>query len=345
MSMTTRPESLLDRPARTASDPLSDVLRAIHFTRTVYYTVDAAVPWPAIEVPRGAAIAPGLGPRTRTVLSYHVIVEGGCWTGLAEPGGPDAIALERGDVVVYPRGDAYFLAPDPTLRTQGGADATGMNALLAGVADGSIPAGFRHGPEDAERTRFVCGFLGSDAPPFNPLLEALPRMLVVRNAGGRLARLVELALAEVDGAGAASVRERLSESMFIETIRLHLARGGPGWLDGLGDPLVGRALTLIHAEPAEAWTTASLARRSGASRSTLADRFTRVVGQPPMHYLTAWRMRLAADRLDIPETTVADAAHAAGYDSEAAFSRAFKRASGVTPGAWRAGHLATPREE
>lgn len=144
MSMTERPESLPDRPAGATPDPLSEVLRAIHFTRAIYYTVDAAGPWPAIQVPPGAELAAGLGARTRTVLSYHVIVEGGCWTGLETPdrGGSLApIALERGDVVVYPRGDAYFLTPDLVTAPSGGADAAAMRWLLAGVAEGSIPAG------------------------------------------------------------------------------------------------------------------------------------------------------------------------------------------------------------
>ena len=137
------------------------------------------------------------------------------------------IALERAAVVVYPRGDAYFLAQGPAVPPPGRADATAMRGLLAGVADGSIPASFSRGPAGVDRTRFVCGFLGS-APPFDPLLQTLPRMLVVRHYSGRLARLVELALAEVDGAGAASVR-RLSESMFLETVRAHLVAGAPGW--------------------------------------------------------------------------------------------------------------------
>ena len=219
-----------------------------------------------------------------------------------------------------------------------------MRGLLAGVADGSIPASFSSGLAGPDHTRFVCGFLGCDAPQSNPLLQSLPRILVVRHSSERLERLVELALAEVDGAGAASVRERLSESMFIETVRSHLARDTPGWLDGLGDPLVGRALSLMHAAPAESWTTASLAHQTGASRSTLSERFTRIVGQPPMRYLAAWRMRLAVDRLGRPEATVAEAAHDAGYDSEAAFSRAFKKAMGVTPGGWRDGHVVDPDE-
>jgi hypothetical protein len=114
MSMTKRPESLPDRPAGAVADPLSEVLRAIHFTRAIYYTVDAAGPWPVIQVPAGVELASGLGPHTRIVLSYHVIVEGSCWTGLEEPNGGATlpIALERGDVVVYPRGDPYFLAHD-----------------------------------------------------------------------------------------------------------------------------------------------------------------------------------------------------------------------------------------
>lgn len=285
------------------------------------------------------------GPPHQDDPVVHVIVDGGCWTGLAEPGEEGArapVALERGDVVVYPRGDAYFLAHDPAIPPPDGADAAAMKGLLAGVAEGSIPASFSRGPAGVDRTRFVCGFLGCDALPFDPLLKALPPMLVVRQASGRLERLVELALAEVDGAGAASVRERLSESMFLETVRSHLAASAPGWLEGLGDPLVGRALNLMHEAPAQPWTMASLAHEAGASRSTLAERFTRLVGQPPMRYLAAWRMRLAADRLGHPETTVAEAASVAGYDSEAAFSRAFKKATGVAPGAWRDGHAADP---
>jgi AraC-like DNA-binding protein len=325
------------------ADPLSEVLRSIHFTRAIYYTIESTGPWPVIQVPPGDEIALGLGAQTRTVLSYHVIVEGTCWTGLAEPDGGDGqqvragTVLARGDVVVYPRGDPYFMACGPGPRPVGQGDAVALRQLLAGVADGSIPPALRGGSAGVERTKLICGFLGSDAPPFSPLLQALPGMLIVRGASDRMERLVELALAEVDGAGAAPVRERLSESLFIETVRTHLAVGAPGWLDGLGDPVVGTALSLIHEAPAEPWTTASLARRAGASRSTLSDRFTRLVGQPPMRYLAAWRMRLAADRLSRPNATVAEAAHVAGYESEAAFSRAFKRATGVTPGAWRHG--------
>ncbi len=334
--MTQSPTSLLQRPNRAVEDPLSEIFRAVRFTRALYYTVNAAHPWPAIRVPPGQAIADGLGPRTQTVLSYHVIVEGSCWTGLEEG---EPVKLECGDVVVYPRGDAYFLAPALGLGP-GTTDVAGMVGLLKGVASGTLPASFSFGPQGAERTRFVCGFLGCDPRPFDPLLRVLPRMLCLRTAAGRLKRLVDLALAEVEAAGEASVRERLSESMFIETVRQHLAGlapDGAGWLSGLRDPVVGRALALLHGDLAESWTLASLAKQAGVSRSALADRFTKLVGQPPMQYLTSWRMQTAAHLLSQGTAKVAEVASEVGYDSEAAFSRAFKKATGAAPAAWRIG--------
>ncbi len=334
--MTERPASMPARPDPEGEDPLSDVFRAVRFTRALYYTVDAAAPWPAIQVPAGPVIAGGLGPRTQTVLSYHVIVEGGCWTGL-DAG--EAVRLEKGDVVVYPRGDAYFLAPDPSAPTTA-ADAGRLVELLRGVGAGTLPASFSFGPPGADRTRFVCGFLGCDPRPFDPLLRALPPILLLRGTTERLQRLVDLALAQVGGAGGASVRERLSESMFIETVRGHLAGlepGGAGWLNGLRDPVVGRALALLHGRPAQPWTLASLAKQTGASRSALADRFARLVGRPPMQYLTGWRMQTAAHLLAQGGAKVAEVAQEVGYESEAAFSRAFKKATGAAPASWRDG--------
>ena len=332
--MTERPSSLPARPNPAVGDPLSELFRAVRFTRALYYTVDTAGPWPPIRVPPGVTIASGLGPRTQLVLSYHLLVEGGCWTGL-EDGEP--VRLERGDAIVYPRGDAYFMAPELVPRP-GSADAPGLRRLLEGVASGTVPPRLAFNPEHPQRTRFVCGFLGCDPRPFDPLLRALPRMLYLKGMSGRLKHLVELALAELEGAGEAPVRERLSESMFIETVRQHLATLEParaGWLSGLRDPVVGRALVLLHDGLAEPWTLVSLARQAGASRSALAERFTKLVGQPPMQYLTDWRMRTAAHLLSEGARKVSEVASEVGYDSEAAFSRAFKTATGAAPTAWR----------
>jgi AraC-like DNA-binding protein len=332
--MTERPISMPVRPNQGADDPLSELFRAVRFTRALYYTVDAADLWPPIRVPPGGAIAGGLGPRTQLVLSYHVLVDGACWTGL-EDGEP--VRLERGDVIVYPRGDAYFLAPELGTRPDP-ADATALVRLLEGVSSGAVPPRFVFNPAPGARTRFVCGFLGCDPRPFDPLLRALPPMLHLKNATGRLRHLVDLALAEVEGAGEAPVRERLSESMFIETVRQHLATLEParaGWLSGLRDPVVGRALALLHGGLAQTWTLAALAKQAGASRSALADRFAKLVGQPPMQYLTDWRMRTAAHLLTEGTAKVSEVASEVGYDSEAAFSRAFKKATGTAPAAWR----------
>jgi AraC-like DNA-binding protein len=334
--MTERPTSLPARPNPAADDPLSDLFRAVRFTRALYYTIDTAGPWPAIHVPPGVAIASGLGPRTQQVLSYHLLVEGVCWTGL-EDGEP--VRLERGDAIVYPRGDPYFMAPELGPRP-GSADAPGLMRLLEGISSGMVPPRLAFNPQHPDRTRFVCGFLGCDPRPFDPLLRALPRMLYLKGMTGRLKHLLELALSELEGAGEAPVRERLSESMFIETVRQHLASLEPdraGWLSGLRDPVVGRALALLHGGLAQPWTLASLAKQAGASRSALADRFAKLVGQPPMQYLTGWRMRTAAHLLTEGAAKVAEVASEVGYDSEAAFSRAFKKATGAAPAAWRDG--------
>ncbi len=336
--MTQRPVLVPERPVLVAEDLLSVVLRTVRFTRALYYTVDAPSLWPAIRVPKGASLSSGMGSSTQIVLSYHVLVAGTCWTGLEDG---SAVRLEAGDVVVYPRGDAYFLAPDLRPRL-GSADATQMVDFLASLLSGAVPPNSGLAPNGLEQTRFVCGFLGCDVPPFDPMLRALPPMLVIRAASGRLRDLVDLALAEVNGAGGASVRERLSESIFIETLRLHLASPAPDrlptdadWMGGLRDPVVGRALALLHERLAEPWTLAALAREAGASRTTLAERFTRLVGEPPMRYLAGRRMQLAARRLSEGDVTVAEVAAHVGYESEAAFSRAFKRSTAAAPATWR----------
>jgi AraC-like DNA-binding protein len=157
-----------------------------------------------------------------------------------------------------------------------------------------------------------------------------------------LNQFIQFATAETGNkrAGSQSVLNRLSELMFVEVIRMHmdqLANNNTGWLAGLRDPLVGRALTLLHARPAHSWTVEELASETAASRSALADRFTQIVGCPPIQYLTQWRMQLAAKRLSDPGVKVAAVAHDVGYESEAAFSRAFKKFVGRSPSQWRTG--------
>ena len=327
--MTNRPELMTERPAGTA-DLLSDVLRGVRLTGALYYRVSTSCPWPPIRVPIGADLAGAFGGRTRNVISYHVVIEGTCWTGIE---GGRSVQLRRGDVVVYPRGHAYFLSYDRRpLSPADGAEQ--LITLLQGVSSGAVPPSFTFG-DGTEHTTFVCGFLGCDPRQFDPLLSALPPMLCVRECADPLAQLVELALAEARTPGAASVRERLSESMFLETVRQYLAGAGELSRLGVRDEVVGRALGLMHEYPESPWTLISLAESVGASRTVLAERFSKVMGGPPMQYLARWRLQVAARLLTDSTATVSATALAVGYSSEAAFSRAFKRSMGVAPGVWR----------
>lgn len=190
-------------------------------------------------------------------------------------------------------------------------------------------------------TAFVCGFLGCDRRPFNPLLSALPSVIHVRGMldswpGGFTRQLVEES--RHHRAGSETILTRLAELMFVEVLRRYLVELPPeqsGWLAGLRDDVVGQALTLLHGRPGQNWTLESLAHAIASSRSNLARRFTELVGQPPMQYLANWRMQVAANLLVERSDKVAWIASEVGYDSEAAFSRAFKKATGFAPGAWR----------
>lgn len=209
--------------------------------------------------------------------------------------------------------------------------------------DRPLPFVLRELGGSGEPARFVCGYIGCDARPFNPILGALPRLLHVRasSAGGNLTlELIRVALQETERprAGGETVLSKLSELMFLQAVRQHVDGLSPqsrGWLSGLRDRHVGAALRSMHAQPAEPWTLDALARDVGLSRSAFAERFTDLVGVPPMHYLGNWRLQLAARLLEGRGKSIAEAAVAVGYESEAAFNRAFKRQVGLPPGAWR----------
>jgi AraC-like DNA-binding protein len=318
-------------------DPLSDVLRAVRLTAAVFFEVDATSPW-VIEVPDSAALASVTVPRAQHVVSYHVVTRGACRGGLLD--GP-SVPLEAGDVLVFPHGDAYVMSIAP--QTRGGPDTAEVLGFMAEMAAGRLPFTVIEGGGGPDALGLVCGLLGCDAHPFNPLLAALPRLLHVRGAfapGDPLGRLIEFALAESQERrpGGECVRLRLSELMFVEVVRRYLA-GLPaeqtGWLAGLRDRTVGRALARLHERPGDDWTLETLAKEVSLSRSALAERFAHFVGDPPMQYLARWRMQLAARLLADGHAKVATVALQVGYESEAAFSRAFKKASGIPPAAWR----------
>lgn len=320
-----------------AEDLLSGVLHAVRLQGAMFYWVDAVAPWVA-AAPAAAEIAGCVMPDAEHVIQFHVVVDGSCWASV--PGG-GMERVEAGDIVIYPAGDAHVFRSAPGLPAPPGE--------LPPDEGQALPFRVRIGADGPTTARFVCGFLACDASPFNPLLRALPRMLRVPFAGGPTAELVHLAAVETAAPrpGGEALRARLAELLFVEAVRTHLARlpaGTGGWLGGLRDPFVGRAMALLHARPALRWTLEGLAREVGLSRSALAERFTAFAGHPPMQYLARWRVQVAASRLARGGEKVAAIALDVGYESEAAFNRAFKRLAGVPPAAWRRARMARVRQ-
>ena len=324
-----------------STDVLSDVLSAVRLAGAVFFDVSARSPWVA-EAPPAAQIASEVTPGAQHTIEYHVVTRGSCWVSIVDRGNFEPVRLEEGDIAVMPHGDPHALSSRPGMR------AAPIAEIFRRPADeNALPFILRTGSDGPTETHLICGFFSCDVRPFNPLLASLPPfMRLGRGAsnapGGLLDQFIRFATAETGNkrAGSQSILNKLSELMFVEVIRMHmdqLATDNTGWLAGLRDPLVGRALTLLHARPAHSWTLEELAAEAGASRSALADRFAQLVGYPPIQYLTQWRMQIAARRLTDRGAKVAAIAQEVGYESEAAFSRAFKKAVGRSPSEWRSG--------
>jgi AraC-like DNA-binding protein len=321
-------------------DVLSDVLLSVRLSGAVFFAVDARSPF-VTESPSISDIGDQVVSGAEHVIAFHVVTEGTCWAETVDHAEPP-VSLEAGDMVAFPGGDANVMASAPGMR--GRPDP----ALYLRPPDRRLPFALRMSREStSDRTRFVCGFLGCDSGPFNPLLDALPRIMhspVSAASRQWVASLLDAAVqtsGDEGGAGREAMLAKLAELMFVEALRSHLTRlpdGERGWLAGVRDPQVGAALRLMHGRPAEPWTLEQLAREVGMSRSAFADRFTSYVRIPPMQYLSRWRLQLAAHMLESGSVSVAQAASRVGYQSEAAFNRAFKRQAGAAPGAWRRGH-------
>jgi AraC-like DNA-binding protein len=310
-----------------AMDPLSDLLRVVRLDGAFFYAVEAAEPW-IVESAAATALKPQILPGAEHLIAYHILTGGRCYARLI---GEEPVELLPGDVLVFPHGDANVMSSGRDLR------APGVKTSFPDRYPHAVVLG-NGGPPAAT---FVCGFLGCDRRPFNPLLASLPRLLVMRGMSSEW--LAGFAGRVTDGSqlgrpGAAGVLTRLAELMFVELLRRYLQElppGQTGWLAGLRDEVVGRVLALLHERPAHGWTLEELARGADSSRTNMTKRFTNLVGKPPMQYLTQWRMQVAANLLSQSGAKVSAIASEVGYDSEAAFSRAFKKTTGMAPGAWR----------
>lgn len=322
----------------SAGDPLGKTLGAVRMSGALFFVVATTTPF-CIDVPHTRAYADIILPHAGHVISYHIMVDGGGW---AHVPGVEPVRYGPGDIVVFPHGDPYVMqsAPGTPPEFTPAETIEFFRALAAGALPFVIPEGGGGDPPG----QVICGFLGCQAEPFNPVLASLPRLLHLKrpHAGGGdlLDRLIDMTMdvAQAGGPGGAGVSARLSELLLIELLRQYAAAPvdkPAGWLAGLGDPPIARALTALHERPAAPWTVAALAREAGMSRSAFAGRFLERVGHAPMRYLTLWRMQLAAAELDETEAPLAAIAAKVGYASEAAFSRGFKRAAGLSPDAWR----------
>jgi AraC-like DNA-binding protein len=276
------------------------------------------------------------------------VVEGSCWAAVV---GEPPVRLEAGDVILFPQGDPHVISSAPGMRAPQVDKEVYFSPRppqlpYAISLQGSTITTARLDGGGGDRATIVCGFLGLDARPFNPLLASLPRVLHVSGstlgADSWVASFLRAAVVESNHrrAGGEAVLERMSEMLFVEVLRRYvdaLPAGHTGWLAGMRDPAIGHVLALLHEKPDTPWTLERLADDAAMSRSTLHERFVHFIGQPPMHYLTQWRMQVASRLLRDTNAKLIEVALGVGYESEAAFSRAFKREVGVAPGAWRRG--------
>lgn len=316
-----------------SADVLSDVLRAVRLTGAVYFDFELSSPW-VTEAPPARDIVGTILPGAERVIEYHLMASGSCW---GHAVGQPPMRLGEGDLILFPQGDAHVLASAPGMRAA-------PDMTLYPRTTTPLPLVYERGGGGEDRVHIICGFLGCDERPFNPLLAALPPVIHLSagasdTGSGWIGTILQAAVRESSGKrpGRENVLSRLSELLFVEAIRRYLEAlptVPTNWLGGLRDPVVGRALAALHEHPQADWTVEKLAREVGQSRSVLAEHFTHMVGQPPMQYLAFWRMQLAS-RLLLDGRTVAEAAEATGYESESAFSRAFKKLVGTAPAAWR----------
>ena len=318
-------------------DAVSDVLRAVRLSGAVYLNGEFTEPWCVIGQGE-AALYTAFLPRSERVVSYHLITEGRCCAQLAND--PNSVIhLNAGELLVVPQGEAHIIGSNLDLSPTSAAPllASQLETTPGQVMKLSYGGG-------GTRTRLICGFLACDDTLSNPLLSALPQIFKVdmRNdpRSSWLESSLQFAAAEAGEwrAGSAIVLARLSELLFVEAVRRcidTLPADRKGWLAGVRDRFVGRALSMLHAQPAHSWTVEELARKVGLSRSALAQRFTDLLGQPPMQYLARWRLQIAAQELLGGNKSLAVIAEQVGYESEAAFNRAFKREFGTPPAYWR----------
>jgi AraC-like DNA-binding protein len=317
-------------------DAFSEILSGVKLNGAVFFNAEFSEPW-GLYAPASKVMAAQVAPDAAHLVPYHLLVEGGA---IVEIEDGQSVTLVPGDVVIFPHGDPHYMMsaktvrpPFPNYGIAAKIEARDLSPLRAG---GGGPV-----------SRFVCGYMTCDPHLGRPILNGLPPVFKVNvrtdSSGHWLeSSIVHLVNEAVSGrVGSEVLLTKLSEALFVDTLRRYvdgLPEQQSGWLAGARDPVVGRSLALLHGRVAHAWTIANLADEVGISRSALVERFSRYLSEPPITYLTRWRLQLAAESLQKTSRGVADIAADIGYQSEAAFSRAFSREFGQPPGRYRSDH-------
>jgi AraC-like DNA-binding protein len=313
-------------------DAFSEILGGVALKGALFFSAEFSAPW-GFSTPPSRYLAPVVAPKALHIVVYHFLIEGSGFVRLKDGFN---LGLEAGDVIVLPHGDAHWLCSEEGVQDE---ETTAIVAKLQSRDLRTMQAG-----GGGAVTRFVCGYMACDPLLCRPLLQGLPPAFKVNLRADRSGQWLENSIlhlveeAASGHAGSEAMLAKLSEALFVDTLRRHIA-GLPeqetGWLAGVRDPLVGKTLTIIHGKPQHRWTIAELAKEVGLSRSALVERFTRYLSEPPIAYLMRWRLQLAARALAATSRGVAEIASDVGYESEAAFNRAFKREFGLPPARYR----------
>ncbi|PYV55478.1 MAG: AraC family transcriptional regulator [Acidobacteria bacterium] len=321
-------------------DVLSEVLKVVKLQGALFYNAEFSSPW-SIRAASSQGLVRYFAPGTDNVIIYHLLTEGRACVRLNDG---TCVNLKAGDIVMLPHGDPHIMENGPPTPTVDESDQLG-EVLAQGLKLWRLGGG-------GEVTKFVCGYMACDPRLSQVFLSGLPPLFKVsirNDASGRwLENSIRFSVDEAGHylAGGEAVRAKLSEVLFVETLRAYisnLSAEQSGWLAGARDAEVGRALAMMHRNPAHPWTIAALAKEAGVSRSVLAERFRYFLNEPPMAYLTRWRLQLGAQMLSSTSHSVAQIAAEVGYESEAAFNRAFKREFGAPPARFRNQSRVTPK--
>lgn len=340
--MTETPPSFAGTPDRAAAaagpDVLSEMLRTVRLTGSVFFGGNFTAPFGVISPKRWDDSTPLA--RLRHISIFHLVAAGRC---TFEHSNGSRREISAGDLLLLPFTDEHrFWNGTPS------GFAYAPDLVQPGPIEGVLTLNYGGGGDE---TRLICGYLESSEFLFTPVFRTLPPMLVEQTGSDKVGALMAstvrevISLVEAATPGTQMMLGRMMELLFVEFLRRHVSRlpaGSKGWFAALNDSIVGRALAYIHADPARKWTAEDLAREAGSSRTVLAERFNALLGRPPIDYVTSWRIQIAADRLRNGGDSIAGIAADVGYESEAAFNRAFKREIGLTPGRWRSGTEQAP---